>query len=831
MKRRTVLKLSAVAAAGMFAGSLPIGQVASAAPAGARLDPRLSELFDARPDLPQQVVVTFRQSGPPTRTQVDALRALGIDTGVLMRALPIAGVVATAAQVEQLSAREDVVSLFHNAELTYHNNDSREITGAARAVDHPGDFGRTTPFSGRGVTVVVNDSGIDATQPDVKFGPHVIENVLAPQNILAELAGEGIVPISYLEGVPNTDIGSGHGTHCAGTVGGTGAMSDGYYRGVAPGAKLVGYGSGAVLFILDAVGGLDYAAVNQFRFADPIRVTSNSWGSSGAFDPTDPVNVASYELYKRGIVSCFAAGNDGPGEDTHNPYAQAPWVISVGAGRKDGRIADFSSRGQRGESGAFTMPDGTSWVYVNAPDVVAPGVDVVSVRDSLGVLPILAAQEDTANLSPDQLAFYTQMSGTSMATPHVAGVVALLLEADPDLGPDEVRDILQRTATNMSGRLPWEAGAGYVNAYAAVADASGTRDGWGATVNERRTFNASAVLLPGRTEPFSFMFSPVGTTGEQTFAVGADVAWVSVRATIAANTLALVLIDPDGVRYGSSIALPELGDTVSTGAPGKAGTWTVTARGIGSVSGTGLDPLEVTNGYALPGEVSGEISLLESGGFTGLTDISGHPGEKAIEYAVANRLVDSERNGRFRPDADLTRGALAQFLVMGQSIRQALPFSGGSSFSDVRADADLAPFAEAVGTAGGALPDAAQSQDPVVQPRSGAFRPGDAVSRADLAYSLVQSLGVQEEVRGFSGSLTAFYDGRRIPIEDPGSVGSVHPGYVQRALDDGLLNARFTVTQGPFDLQPVVHAFFDGGRSVSRAGFAVASGRFLQSYL
>src|SRR3546814_6429161 len=99
---------------------------------------------------------------------------------------------------------------------------------------------------------------------------------------------------------------------------------------------------------------------------------------------------------------------------------------------------------------------------------------------------------------------------------------------------------------------------------------------------------------------------------EQSFTVGPDVAWVSVRATIDANTLALVLIDPDGNRYGSAIALPVLGDTVTTGAPAKPGVWRVTVRGIGSVSGTGVDPLGVTNGYAAPGTVTGAVRFLNS---------------------------------------------------------------------------------------------------------------------------------------------------------------------------------------------------------------------------
>src|SRR3546814_14551188 len=102
-----------------------------------------------------------------------------------------------------------------------------------------------------------------------------------------------MLPITYLEGIPHTDWGSGHRTHCAGTIGGTGAMSNGLYRGVAPGADLVGYGSGAVLLLLDAVGGLDYAAPHQFSYDTPNRALRNHRGSSGQFHPLHPVHLAS----------------------------------------------------------------------------------------------------------------------------------------------------------------------------------------------------------------------------------------------------------------------------------------------------------------------------------------------------------------------------------------------------------------------------------------------------------------------------------------------------------------------------------------------------------
>ena len=823
--RRRTVRLSALAV-GLLTSGIALAE--------AQLDPQLiTKMIAAAPADELQIVITYEQSTPVSAGQIDTLKSLGIAKGVTMRALPIAGALATPAEIRALAQRDDVASIYWNAPLRYFNKEQREISGAARTVQNPGHFNRALPHSGRGVTVLVNDSGVDGTHEDHKFGENLVQNVLGAQNILAELGAgvaPGIVPITYVENVPNTDLGSGHGTHCAGTIGATGERSNGLYRGVAPGADLVGYGSGAVLLILDAVGGLDYAAHQQFNFEYPIRVTSNSWGSSGKFEPLNPVNVATYELYKRGIVSVFAAGNDGPGEDTHNPYAQAPWVISVGAGEKDGVLTSFSSRGKRGESGAFTMPDGRTWTYFNEPTIVATGVDIISTRDPLGALPPLQAQQDAAVMAPAHLPFYTHMSGTSMATPHVAGVVALMFEAHPNLSPARVKDILERTSTNMTSRLPWEAGAGHVNAYAAVAEAAKLRKDWGSTVNALRSFSANAILKPGTNQPFSFDFSPVGTTGEQSFTVGNDIAWVAVRATIEANTLALVLIDPDGNRYGSSIALPVLGDTVTTGAPAKPGVWKVTARGIGSVSGTGLDPARVTNGYGVPGTVSGEISMLRSGGYTGIDDSRNHPARQAIEYAVSNRLMDGYADKKFRPDQVLKRGELAQYLVMGANVRQALPLNRVASFSDVPTTSAVYPYAEAVIAKGAPLRDLGYDDAGAMGLLQGQFRPNDNVTRVSLAYSLVQSLGLQQQAKAFSGPMTAFYDGKRIPVQDANAIPAALRGYAQLALDQGVLNARFVLNQGPYDPQPTLTAYFDPARTVTRAAYAVAAGRFDSAY-
>lgn len=454
-RTRSTLKLSALAV-GLLASGVAL--------ADAHLDPHLaSRLLATLPTQQLEVIVSYDQSTPVSDGQIAVLRSIGISEGIAMQRLPIAGALATPAEIRALAKRDDVRAIHLNRNLEYYNADARRVSGVDRLQADP-----ALGYTGRGVTVMVNDSGIDATHQDLRFGSKVVENVQALTN-LASIVGIGRA--TYLEGQLNTDISSGHGTHCAGTVGGTGSASSGVQRGVAPAADIVGYGSGALISILDAVGGFDYAIAKQHAFRSPIKVISNSWGTSGAFDPTDPVNVASHAAYKAGIVSVFAAGNDGPAENTHNPYAQAPWVISVGAANKDGTLADFSSRGKRGESGTFSMGDGVQWTYVNQPTLVATGVDIVSTRALTGALPLLATSQD-ASLGV-QAAFYTHMSGTSMATPHVAGIAALLLEANPGLTPLEVKEVLRSTANPMAGRQAFEVGSGHVDAFEAAQVAGG----------------------------------------------------------------------------------------------------------------------------------------------------------------------------------------------------------------------------------------------------------------------------------------------------------------------------------------------------------------------
>lgn len=771
---------------------------------------------------PLQVIVTFDGQGAPTEDNLNLLKTLGISKGISLKSLPITGILATKDQINKLAEQPGVKSIYLNRKLEYYNADATALTGVDKsrtdAAMQKANGGM--PVTGKGVGVVINDSGVDGTHKDIEFGSHLVQNVLASIN-LASLA-PGILPITYAENVPNTDSNSGHGTHVAGTVGGTGAMSSGKYEGVAPGANLIGYGSGAALFVLDGLGGFDYAITHQFDYN--IRVITNSWGSSGDFDPNDPINIASKAAHDRGITVLFAAGNEGPGENTHNPYAKAPWVISVAAGEKDGSLADFSSRGTKGVGGTFEM-DGETYTWKDEPTITAPGVDIISTR-VLAPVSSLAIQDDAAAIEPAYLPYYTMMSGTSMATPHIAGITALLLEADPTLSPDEIKRVLQNTATNMPGYETWEVGAGYVNAYDAL-DAVMFGKTYGKTLNAGQKFNSYVNSTVDRSE-FTVDYNPVlAESNMYSFTVAEGVSNVSARIDAygllgqTGNPVNLMLISPDGTEYSSGVSLlfPLYPDrTVAVNSP-KAGEWKVKIEGL---HGDPSNPL----GIGLPETITGMISTTKVNGFSGLNDITGDPAASAIQMAVSERLVDGYADGTFKPKQNLLRKELARFLVMGVGIRQ----SQAPMLKDV-ATGDV-PFVKAVVAKGAAIRDGVWVQGGVMQlDANGNFNPNGEVNRAELAYTLVQALGLEKQAKEFTGDVTVQYKDERIKLKDDASIPASLKGYVQVALDLNILNATFTVKQGPYDLVPTVEASFEPVKKVTRGDYAVAVTRYFQAWL
>ena len=426
------------------------------------------------------VVVSYNEGITSGAALAQRIMALGAGARALEQ-LPFVGALGTPAQIGALSLLPGVTAVSVNRRLTLLGHASG-LLALYRSLDESvptikADQARARyGVTGRGIGVAILDSGIDGLyQQDVGYPSRTVQNVKVVVN-QADLVCFPVAPCQgsiYVENLPNSETSVGHGTHVSGIAGGSGANSRGLYTGVAPGSSLIGIGTGDVLFIFWALAGFDYILQNQSRYN--IKVVNNSWGTSGAFDPNDPINVATKRLADRGITVVFAAGNDGPDQNSLNPYSVAPWVIGVAAScsvtdtlsrrvncRPGGMLADFSSRGIPSDS-------------LYHPTVTAPGVHINSTRASTGTaLDALDAPNDfdvatTCGLRLEFAAFYTCASGTSMASPHVTGVVALMQEyAGGTLTPDQVRTILIRTAEPMAGYAAFEVGAGMVNALAAV---------------------------------------------------------------------------------------------------------------------------------------------------------------------------------------------------------------------------------------------------------------------------------------------------------------------------------------------------------------------------
>jgi len=420
--------------------SLPLPILPPPVTSTAAIDPILQQLLQTAPaGQIIEAVLTFDHV--PSAGDLFAVTATGVDV-VSFRVLPMLGVRGTSTQIAALLSLPGLRSAYHNRQLSYFLNQSVPLIGADRVWNELG-------ITGKGVTVAVIDTGIDATHPDLPYGDKVIQNV----KIVPDLFGTGAIVV---EGIPNTDTTSGHGTHVSSIAAGTGAALAGKYRGVAIGANLVGVGAGELLFVLSALEGFDWVLQNRGQYG--IRVISNSWGTTGSFSADDPINVASQAAHDAGLVVVFAAGNAGPTTDTLNPYCVAPWVICVAAGAKDGTtLADFSSRGIPGDA-------------LYHPTITAPGVNIAAARATTGIVINTFFAVDLARLGTDA-AWYAVASGTSMATPHVSGTAALMLEANPGLTPDQVKALLESSATPMSGYALYEVGAGYLNAYDAVTQA------------------------------------------------------------------------------------------------------------------------------------------------------------------------------------------------------------------------------------------------------------------------------------------------------------------------------------------------------------------------
>ncbi|MEV5666453.1 S8 family peptidase [Streptomyces flaveolus] len=344
------------------------------------------------------------------------------------------------------------------------------------------DLAWAAGYDGKGTKVAVLDTGADADHPDLKG------RITASKNFTDS---------------ETTDDRTGHGTHTLSTVGGTGAASDGKKKGVAPGADLLvgkvlnDSGSGDSSWI---IAGMQWAVDQQ---AD---VVSMSLGSQTPTDCTDPMSLAAEELGKsKDTLFVIAAGNSGPTSNTVSSPGCAPSVLTVGAVDRDDSTAWFSSRGPA--IGAHTLK----------PEIAAPGVDISAA--AAGGRGVYA---------------YQSMSGTSMATPHVAGAAALVKERHPDWTAQQVKAALVSSAKSDIPGDVRETGGGRLDVKAAIdTTLTGAPAVQGGTFNwpQDRT-DRTTVRIPYTNtgdKPVKLSLTLQGVTGNDGSAVRSSVAALGAK--------------------------------------------------------------------------------------------------------------------------------------------------------------------------------------------------------------------------------------------------------------------------------------------------------------
>lgn len=789
------------------------------------------------------VIVSFKAPNGLTSSHLNILRGVGILGGQTFPKLGMVAQPMTAGQVRALQNNQNIRSIWSNDALRYYMNQARTLTGVDRLRVDAGFTARNgaMPVSGAGdFSVLVIDSGIDATHQDLMFGTKVIQNV---HPVMATSTLPGFTPNITVENLPNTDETVGHGTHCAGIIGGTGARSGGTYSGVAPGAKIIGAGLGAGILVINPLGAWEWALANQFRYN--IRVISNSYGplGGGEFNPDHPIAVASKMMYDRGVISVFAAGNDGAAKNTMSPYAKAPWVIGVAAGTKDGTLVDFSSRGTpRGERLGDSDPLNDN----DAPTITAPGTGrafessltrlgftaaVVSTRSTLNLT--ANGLTDDAELPPGMLPFYTQISGTSMATPFVAGTIALMLDADPTLTPDEIKQIITDTATRMPGYDDYEVGAGYLNAYAAVDKVFNRSKAYHSF--QDLTFNAQFGEERPAPQSFHIDFSPEASgpasTNAATFTVAAGMNVLDVYAhvdTIAeegtGNLVGIRITSPSGVNYSTAIEYPVIGSSarqITVDNP-EAGTWTMEVRGARGLTAApqASSPMQA----AMPGPVDGTVTQIKYT-LPLIEDILGHRQQADIEFALKNRMMDVDEGGKFFPDEPVSRGDLANSLLLNSALRQSLGTS--PKFGDV--SGTLSRVAEAVTSNGSTLRDYNFVGGGTMSASGNIFNPSGTASRLDLAVAMVRALGYDPEARALANTDVTFEGS---VISDNAQIPAALRGYVQLAIDKGLFETypASVIEIAPGQFQAVPGPRFEPASNVSRAVFAGKLGTYRQLF-
>ena len=411
-------------------------------------------------------VLTVMVHADDIKTAKSAVSASGLTLVTTFNKIGVAVARGTQSQVTTAGHQPGVTYLEGDQPIKFFDETSNTATRGSEARDTiSGANG--TKLDGTGVSVAAIDSGVDPTHPFFKEADGSSAVVRSLKSACVDESSTGTSCIVDLPTNVDTDTlsGGGHGTHVNGIIAGRDTtLTDGTrLHGAAPGAKLVDISTGAVLVIIGADAALNWVLENHAHpcgagvsatACPPIRVSNNSYGPTGGgeFDPQSATAKLQEALAAEGVMTVWANGNDGDnGQNQSNPPGQdpTPGVISVSSyndhetGTRDGAVSDFSSRGDAARS--------ATW-----PDISAPGENIQS--SCRAYLPICSSGLKPNNgPGATDIATFNTISGTSMAAPHIAGIIAQLFQANPNSTPAQVEAAMKSTAHKYTNGDPYTA--------------------------------------------------------------------------------------------------------------------------------------------------------------------------------------------------------------------------------------------------------------------------------------------------------------------------------------------------------------------------------------